>query len=51
MSKPLALGLLTQIVERMQQDIADLTARVDELEGVEPDEDEGQTYMDGTPVR
>lgn len=50
MSDQLALGLLTSLLEKLELRVDELTARVDELEGMESEE-EGGTYMDGTPVR
>jgi hypothetical protein len=47
MSDQFALGLLAQIVEKLQQEVDALTMRVEELEGMEPDEGR---YLDGKPV-
>lgn len=42
---------LPMLIAKMQQDIAQLSERVEALEMGQDDEDAPATYMDGTPVR
>lgn len=51
MSDQFALGLLAQIVQNLEAKVDALSLRVEELEaGSDPDE-QGGTYLDGTPIR
>ena len=50
MSDTFSIGLLVQLVEKLQQQVDSLELRVEELESLTSEEETG-LYLDGTPIQ